>query len=99
LLSGLGILVTVWYTLRAVHLGFFGDARFLGSEHAAPDPSTAPILHSTAPMPPVTWPEKVAAVGLIAILVVVGVYPSLLLDMIDNSVKLMLPALTGEVQR
>lgn len=75
--SGAGIVLAVWYTFRAVHLAFYGDA-------AAAEPAD-----DGHPWPAVTWQEKTGAVILIALLVVVGLYPRVLLDMIDHSVALM----------
>jgi NADH-quinone oxidoreductase subunit M len=42
------------------------------------------------PLPPITLPEKVAAVILMALLVIIGVYPSIMLDMIKANVELFL---------
>jgi NADH-quinone oxidoreductase subunit M len=82
--SGAGILLTIWYTFRAVHLVFFVDAP------PSPAESSAPDAHD---MGPITIQEKVASIILISILVIVGLYPAVLLDMIHYSVQLMMPTL------
>jgi NADH-quinone oxidoreductase subunit M len=71
-LAGLGILVGVAYTLRALQKSFFSDA----------DESAEPHSH---PLPPISVPERIGAVILIAITLVIGLYPRLLLDLIGPS--------------
>ncbi len=68
---GLGIIVTVVYTLRAIHKAFFGDRRgdLTKWEHITP----------------ITWPEKVASLILVALLVIVGLYPPILMNMVERS--------------
>ncbi|HEV2462716.1 MAG TPA: NADH-quinone oxidoreductase subunit M [Acidobacteriaceae bacterium] len=68
-LAGVGILVGIAFTWRAL------DKAFLGSEHA---PTSVP--HT--PLPRITPPEKIAAAILMATSAVVGIYPRLLLDLI-----------------
>jgi NADH-quinone oxidoreductase subunit M len=75
LLAGAGILAGVAYTWRAVHKAFFSDR----------DAPAALLQH---PLPPITWPEKLGALLLIASTLAVGLYPRLLLDWI-------IPALNG----
>jgi NADH-quinone oxidoreductase subunit M len=70
---GLGILLGVVYVWRAMQKAFFAE-----------DGSTLP----TAPLPPITLPEKLGAVLLIACSVTVGLYPQMLL-------KVILPALNS----
>ena len=41
-------------------------------------------------LPPITLPERVAAIILMALLVIVGVYPSIMLNMIKANVQLFL---------
>ncbi len=68
---GIGIIITVAYTLRTIHKAFFGDRRndMTKWDHLAP----------------VTIQEKVASLMLVAILVIVGLYPPILLNMVDKS--------------
>jgi NADH-quinone oxidoreductase subunit M len=44
-------------------------------------------------LPPISLPEKVAAVILMSLLIIVGVYPSIMLDMIKPNVELFLRGL------
>lgn len=70
---GAGIVITVAYTLRTIHKAFFGDRRrdMTKWEH----------------IEPVTLPEKVASLLLVAILLIVGLYPPILLNMVDKSTR------------
>ena len=88
LLTGVGILMTVAYTFRAIHKAFFGDQPFSLSVLFEPV-----IVRDPHALPPITWQEKVASMILLVLLVIVGLDPSLLLNMIHHSVELMLPAL------
>jgi NADH-quinone oxidoreductase subunit M len=78
-LAGLGILVGVAYTLRALQKAFFSD---VGAE-----PKTGAEAH---PLPPISLPERIGAVLLIATTLVIGLYPKLLLDLIKPSFELSL---------
>lgn len=71
-LSGLGILVGVAYTLRVLQLVFFHE------RDEPPDPHAHPL-------DPISVPERVGAVLLIAATLVIGLYPRLLLDLIVPS--------------
>jgi len=68
---GFGIVVTVVYTLRAIHKAFFGDRR---SDMTKWD-------H----LSPVTLPEKVASLILVALLLILGLYPPVMLKMVERS--------------
>jgi NADH-quinone oxidoreductase subunit M len=74
ILAGIGILIGVAYTLRALQKAFFGD-RENQPGHAGPD----------LPMAPITIPERVGGLVLMAVSLIVGVYPRLLLDLIVPS--------------
>jgi NADH-quinone oxidoreductase subunit M len=75
ILAGIGILVGVAYTLRVLQLSFFGDTNPLTVHtHGA-----APVLG------PISLPERVGGVILMAASVVIGLYPKLLLDLIVPS--------------
>jgi len=84
-ITGVGILVGVAYTLRAVQKAFFGDAEERRpparlddkQEHAGPE--------AGAPMAPISIPERIGAVLLIGASLVIGLYPRLLLDVIVPS--------------
>jgi NADH-quinone oxidoreductase subunit M len=72
--AGLGILVGVAYTLRALQAAFFSDS----------DKSAKPE-HADHPIEPITVPERIAAVILVAASLVIGLFPRLLLDRITPS--------------
>jgi NADH-quinone oxidoreductase subunit M len=72
--AGVGILIGVAYTLRAMHHAFFGD------------PPPEPVQPAQA-MEPISVPERVAAMGLIAATVLVGLYPRVLLDWIEPGLR------------
>ncbi|MDB6016872.1 MAG: NADH-quinone oxidoreductase subunit [Pedosphaera sp.] len=71
-LAGLGILIGVAYTLLVLQKSFFGDA--------APTPEVP-----AHPLPPITVPERIGAVILLATTLLIGLYPKLLLDLIVPS--------------
>lgn len=85
LLAGVGILLGVAYTLRAMRRAFFADPR---GETGAGDPAAAP------PLPPITIQEKTGAIILLAASVVVGLYPRVLLDYIMPGVDGLLTTMT-----
>ena len=64
--AGVGVVIGVAYTWRAMQKAFFGEAES-GSQH---------------PLPPISVPERIGAVVLIAVSLVIGLYPQLLLDLI-----------------
>jgi NADH-quinone oxidoreductase subunit M len=67
--SGLGILIGIAYTWRAMQKAFFG----------APDDSA---LTTAPPLPAISIPERIGAVILIGTSVAIGLYPQLLLRII-----------------
>ena len=81
-MAGVGILVGVAYTLRALQKAFFGErqrrapARRIG---AARDMRRMPTLE------PISVPERLGAVMLIGASLLIGLYPRLLLDLIVPS--------------
>jgi NADH-quinone oxidoreductase subunit M len=72
--TGLGILLGVAYTLRALLQAFFGEAS---------GPAPAP----PATLEPISVPERLGAGILIGATVLVGLYPRLLLDLILPSLE------------
>jgi len=101
-LSGVGILIGVAYTLRVVGKAFFSEtdekigtkgwerpapARLVPAEHRAEQEPGSPLAVretekvSTA-LEPITIPERIGAVMLIAATLLIGLYPRLLLDLI-----------------
>jgi NADH-quinone oxidoreductase subunit M len=79
--AGVGIVVGVAYTWRAMQKAFFGDRLPTAEEH----PKTGwPDLGA------ITWPEIAGTSLLVAATVVVGVYPRFLLDTIEPAVRALL---------
>lgn len=66
---GIGIVVGVAYTWRAMQKAFFAEA---ATESIPPQP----------PLPPITLPERLGAIILIGASVVIGLYPQLILNVI-----------------
>ncbi len=71
LLVGPGVIITVAFTLKALQASFFGDN--------TDSPGTVPAL------PPISAPERVGAIVLMAIALAVGLHPTPLLDLILGS--------------
>ena len=69
--SGLGILVGIAYTWRAMQKAFFGDA---GPRQLA--------MQGEHRLDPVTFPERVGAMLLLGCTVLIGLYPQLLMRLI-----------------
>jgi NADH-quinone oxidoreductase subunit M len=65
--AGIGILIGIAFTWRALTKVFFGEAAAGAQEH---------------PLPPITLAEKCGAVLLLATTLVVGLYPRILIDLI-----------------
>ena len=97
-LAGAGILVGVAYTLRAVQKAFYAD-----TAEAVPAASSGVALapsftaHSSkdtghpavnpGDCAPITIPERIGAALLIAATLVIGLYPQLLLDLIEPAIQ------------
>jgi NADH-quinone oxidoreductase subunit M len=77
-IAGLGILVGVAYTLRALQLAFFADHETVAVAQGDSD-------HSHSEFEPITTPERIGAVILIGTALLIGLYPRLLLDLIVPS--------------
>jgi NADH-quinone oxidoreductase subunit M len=67
--AGLGIVVGIAYTWRAMQMAFF----------EAPNSSASSMA---PPISPITFPERVGAIILISVSVIIGLYPQLLLRVI-----------------
>jgi NADH-quinone oxidoreductase subunit M len=77
-----GILVAAAFTLRAIHVTFFGRA---GAAAAAPDHGDHhAAAHAYAP---ITWPERAGAMLLLATTVYIGLKPDTLLDWIGPALQ------------
>lgn len=101
-LGAVGVVITVAYIWNAVNKVFLGGAedesKSHGHGHAGAESA---MTHSAVPnghghghgagnwsdLPPITMPEKIASVILMACMVIVGLYPRIMLDMIDNSLQ------------
>ncbi|WP_348260770.1 NADH-quinone oxidoreductase subunit M [Telmatobacter sp. DSM 110680] len=79
--AGVGIIVGVAYTWRALQKAFFSDRLPTPEEH----PKTG-----WPKFDPITWPEIAGTALLMAATVIVGVYPRVLLDSIEPAVKALL---------
>ncbi len=71
LCAAIGVLVAAAFTLRAIHLSFFGEPTEVAAAPAEP--------HA---MSPTTWPEKLGSVILLGATILIGLQPGLLLDWI-----------------
>ncbi len=65
--AGFGILVGVAFAWRALTKAFFGDGPTPAAEHT---------------LPPITWPERLGALLLLATTLAAGLYPRILTDLI-----------------
>jgi NADH-quinone oxidoreductase subunit M len=75
-LAGVGIVVGVAYTLRAIQKGFYSDA-----------PPNEQPGHAGHPLEPITVPERAGAMLLIAASLVIGLFPTLLMNWIEPCLK------------
>ena len=83
--AAIGIPITVAYIINALNKVFLDRDE---PAHAQGQHAHEEAVH--APLPPITCPEKVAALILMGLLIVIGVYPSVMLDMIRANVELFL---------
>ena len=81
--AGLGILVGVAYSLRALQQAFFrgAEAQRRLQRRLPADGDTAPAES----LEPISIPERIGAVLLIGTSLLIGLYPRLLLDLISQS--------------
>jgi NADH-quinone oxidoreductase subunit M len=80
-ISGVGIVIGVAYTLRAVQKAFFGEAK--PEPVAVHDEEEGPHVHHG--LEPITTPERFGAMILIGASLVIGLFPGLLLNVIVPS--------------
>lgn len=76
-----GILVAAAFTLRVIHVSFFGKTENLTVAPPSPSASHSPS-HFHSSYEPITWPERAGAMLLLAATVYVGLKPDVLLDWI-----------------
>ena len=90
---GIGIVLTIAYILNAIHKVFFAEEEHVPvsghSAHGSHQQNGA-TGESRWNLPPISLPERVAAIILMALLVIVGLYPSIMLNMIKANVELFL---------
>ena len=79
LLSGIGILIGVAYTLRVLQKAFFADTE------AAPAAVPAGNGGGHQDITPISIPERIGALILMGASLLIGIYPRLLLDLIGPS--------------
>jgi len=79
--AGVGLVVGVAYTWRALQKAFFADALPTPDEH----PRTG-----WPKFEPITWPEVTGVALLTSVSLAVGLYPKILLDTIEPAVKALL---------
>jgi NADH-quinone oxidoreductase subunit M len=81
IVAGLGIIVGVAYTWRALQKAFFTDN--------VPAPHVLEYEH-THKLDPITWPEYAGVALLLLSTLAVGLYPRILLDQIEPAVRALL---------
>ena len=93
-IAGLGILVGVAYTLRAIQKAFFSGAAADVSPQLAEGYSNGPITSASISQPhpphgmkPISVPERIGAAILMATTLIVGLYPPLLLRLIQSGLE------------
>lgn len=79
-ITGVGIVIGVAYTLRAMQKAFFG-----AQDYGGPAPHDDEEHAEQELRAPISVPERIGAVMLIAVSLVVGLYPRILLDVIIPS--------------
>ena len=88
IITGVGIVIGVAYTLRAMQRAFFGDVAADMSPRQNEEESAAlsrAQLHQHHEMDAISVPERLGAVMLIGVALLIGLYPRLLLDVIVPS--------------
>jgi len=92
--AGVSIAITAAYILNALHKVFFAEEEHTaGDGHGAQSHGRGGAGETRWKLPPITVPEVVAGVILMLLLVIVGLYPSIMLNMITPNVELFLKGL------
>jgi NADH-quinone oxidoreductase subunit M len=92
--AGISIAITAAYILNALHKVFFAEEEHASAAgHTAHGHAHGGGGESRWSLPPITVPEVVAGVILMSLLVIVGLYPSIMLNMITPNVELFLNGL------
>lgn len=79
-ISGVGIVIGVAYTLRAIQKAFFGDP--VGTSSTSSHSEDEEVGDAVERVPTISVPERIGAVMLIGVSLFVGLYPRILLDVI-----------------
>jgi NADH-quinone oxidoreductase subunit M len=74
ILAGVGIVIGIAYTWRAMQKAFFAE-------------TTSTTASTEHPLPPITLPERIAAILLISVTVSIGIYPRILLNLITPALN------------
>jgi NADH-quinone oxidoreductase subunit M len=84
-ISAISIVVTAAYILRAVQRVFFGKlpAHFDDEAHEA---HAAPSAHAHEPIRDITALDRIAIVILCSLMIIVGVYPAIMSNLINSGV-------------
>src|SRR5437867_6002726 len=86
--AGISIVITAGYILNALHKVFFAEEEHAAGSHDAHGHGGEGDARWN--LPSISTPEVVAGVILMSLLVIVGLYPSILLNMITPNVQLFL---------
>jgi NADH-quinone oxidoreductase subunit M len=78
-----GVLIAAAFTLRAIHVSFFGTTDAAAVAH----PTAASTHTDAAHFAPITWAERAGALLLIAATVYIGLKPDVLLNWITPSLQ------------
>jgi len=89
---GLGILIGVIYIWRALQKAFFTTDAHATTTAGAPGPdsrtrATTTLSTTDEPLPPITFPERLGAIILIAASITIGLYPQMLLKIITPALN------------
>lgn len=86
LVAACGVLIAGAFTLKVVHVSFFGKANVFerSQEPGVRSQEKARAAHD---FPPITWPEKIGALILVASMIIIGVKPGLLLNWINPALE------------
>jgi len=84
-ITGMGIVIGIAYTLRAMLKAFFGDVAADVSPRHSEEESAALSRAQPHESEPISVPERLGAVLLLGVSLLVGLYPRILLDVIVPS--------------
>ena len=92
--AALGVLVAAAFTLRAIQVSFFGTAEGGAGPLGPPNPQSTQATSPAVPpyrrsphFDPISWPERLGAMLLIATTVYIGLKPDVLLNWISPALE------------